>query len=314
MLFRSLQSACDGGNARVLDGAGYTSWRPDLTCTFVDNPDTDTSPGQQVISNKLLAYAFLLSIEGYPFVYGKDYFPPSVWPGAYGLKPWIDNLVWIHEHLANGPTSGRFLDDKVIVLNRTGAPGLLTALNFDTMNARTINCQTAFGANVHLHDYTGHHDDIWTDGSGVARFTIPSNALSKGQSYLCFSRAGLNLASIRHPRHTTQTIFGAVDLDTGPASNAETETSRIWVEQGSKIALRVSLDRHGVPADGSLKVTVTDAHEHSVVEAVCSGDHASAEGTAGAAGEHHIRVAGRQLPEHGAAFSIDVTYLAPQIV
>lgn len=67
-----------GGNARVLDGAGYTSWRPDLTCTFVNNPDTDTSPGQQVISNKLLAYAFLLSIEGYPFVYGKDYFPPSV--------------------------------------------------------------------------------------------------------------------------------------------------------------------------------------------------------------------------------------------
>lgn len=32
------------------------------------------------------------------------------------------------------------------------------------------------------------------------------------------------------------------------------------------------------------------------------------------AGEHHIRVAGRQLPKHGAAFSIDVTYLAPQIV
>lgn len=31
-------------------------------------------------------------------------------------------------------------------------------------------------------------------------------------------------------------------------------------------------------------------------------------------GEHHIRVAGRRLPELGAAFSIDVTYLAPQIV
>ncbi len=79
-------------------------------------------------------------------------------------------------------------------------------------------------------------------------------------------------------------------------------------------ALRVSLDRHGVPADGSLNVTVTDAHGHSVVEAVCSGDHISAEGTAGATGEHHVRVAGRQLPEHGAAFSIDITYLAPQII
>jgi alpha-amylase len=51
-----------------------------------------------------------------------------------------------------------------------------------------------------------------------------------------------------------------------------------------------------------------------VVEAACNGDHVSAEGTAGAAGEHHIRVAGRQLPEQGAPFSIDVTYLAPQVV
>jgi len=310
----ALQSACDGGNARVLDGAGYTSWRPDLTCTFVDNPDTDTSPGQQVISNKLLAYAFLLSTEGYPFVYGKDYFPPSVWPGAYGLKPWIDNLVWIHEHLAVGPTSNRFLDDKVIVLNRTGAPGLLTALNFDTMNARTISCQTAFGANVDLHDYTGHHDDIRTDGNGVASFTIPSNAFSRGQSYLCFSRAGLNVASIRHARPTTQTIFGAADLDTRPATNAETEAGQIWLEQGSRIALHVSLDRRGVPADSSLKVTVTDAQGHNIVEALCSSDHVSAEGTTGATGEHHIRVAGRQLPDHGAAFSVDVTYLAPQII
>lgn len=118
----------------------------------------------------------------------------------------------------------------------------------------------------------------------------------------------------RHPRHTTQTIFGAADLDTLPATNAETETARIWVEQGSKIALRVSFDRHAVPADGSIKVTVTDAQGHSVVEALCAGDHVSAEATAGATGEHHIRVAGQQLPEHGAPFSIDVTYLAPQIV
>ena len=216
--------------------------------------------------------------------------------------------------MANGPTAGRFLDDKVIVINRTGAPGLLTALNFDTINARAIRCQTAFGANVDLHDYTGHHDDIRTDGNGVASFTIPSNAFSKGQSYLCFSRAGLNLASIRHPRHTTQTIFGAADLDTRPATNAETETGQIWVEQGSKIALRVGLDRHGVPADGSLTVTVTDTHGHSVVEALCTGDHVSAEGTTGVTGEHHIRIAGRQLPEHGTAFSIDVTYLAPQVI
>ena len=84
--------------------------------------------------------------------------------------------------------------------------------------------------------------------------------------------------------------------------------------QDSKIALRVSLDRHGVPTDGALKVTVTDAQGHSVVEALCSGDHVSAEAMAGVSGEYHIRVAGRHLPEHGAAFSIEMTYLAPQII
>src|SRR5262249_11070265 len=136
----ALQAACDGGNAQVLNGAGYAARNPFLSCTFVDNPDTDTSVGEAIISSKLLAYAFILSAEGYPFVYGKDYFPDAVWTGAYGLKPWIDNLIWIHENLASGGTVTRYLDPKVIVVNRTGGPGLLTALNFDTWNRRTITC------------------------------------------------------------------------------------------------------------------------------------------------------------------------------
>ena len=169
----ALQSACDGGQAQVLNGAGYIAQNPFLACTFVDNPDTDTSDGEAVTTAKLLAYAFMLTAEGYPFVYGKDYFPPTVWPGACGLKHWIDNLIWIHETLANGPTVTRHVDAKVIVLNRTGWPGLLTALNFDTLNARTITCDTAFGPGVALHDYTGRHPDIRTDGNGRATFEYP---------------------------------------------------------------------------------------------------------------------------------------------
>ena len=80
----ALQAACDGGNVRGLNGSGYASRNPFLSCTFVDNPDTDTSPGQQVIANKLLAYAFILTTEGYPFIYGKDYFGGEVWPGLTG--------------------------------------------------------------------------------------------------------------------------------------------------------------------------------------------------------------------------------------
>ena len=309
----ALQSACDGGSARVLEGAGYTAWRPDLACTFVDNPDTDTSPGEAVINNKLLAYAFLLSIEGYPFVYAKDYFGGAVWPGAYGLGPWIDNLVWIHEHLANGPTVTRFVDDKVIVLNRTGAPGLLTALNFDTWNARPITCATSFGPGTQLHDYTGRHADIWTDAQGMATFTLPSNAFGSGQSYLCFSRAGMEAANPVSPRATTQSIFGSHDLDVMPAVNTRAAAGRITAQRGSELKLTVRPDRTGWQAGSELQLTVTDSYGNAVIDLRCPGDSAGAQARAGD-GEHQIAVGGRQLPQRGSSFDIEVTYTAPQTV
>jgi len=231
----ALQAACDGENAAVLDGAGYASWNPFLSCTFVDNPDTDTSSGEQIVANKLLAYAFVLTVEGYPFVYGKDYFGGDVWPGAYGLRPWIDNLIWIHENLASGVTITRHVDDKVIVLNRTGGPGLLSALNFDTFNRRSVTCDTSFGPNVQLHDYTGRHADITTDGQGRASFVIPSNAFQSGQSYLCFSRAGIGAAFELQPRATTQTFFGADDLDIASLRNGAHEMGRVHVARNSKL-------------------------------------------------------------------------------
>jgi alpha-amylase len=308
----ALQDACNNGNARALDRAGYVSWRPDLACTFVDNPDTDTSPGQQVISNKLLAYAFLLTAEGYPLVYGKDYFPASVWPGAYGLQPWIDNLLWIHEHLANGSTVTRHLDDKVIVLDRTGSPGLLTALNFDTWNARTITCPTSFGPHVQLHDYTGRHGDIGTDAGGLATFTIPSNAGSRGQSYLCFSRTGLDMSNRVTARATTQTLFGASDLDVMPVGNAPAVVGRITAERGTMIGLTLGVDRRGWGAGSAVSVVITDPGGHTVIDQRCTGDKTTVQAHAGAAGEHRIALAGQQLPASGSPFEVELTYTAPQ--
>ena len=313
-IYWALQSACDGGNVRGLNGAGYTSWRPDLTCTFVENPDTDTSPGQQIISNKLLAYAFILSIEGYPFVYGKDYFASSVWPGAYGLQPWIDNLVWIHEHLANGGTVTQYLDDKVIVLNRTGSPGLLTALNFDTLNARMITCSTSFGPGTQLHDYTGRHDDIRTDAEGRATFTIPSNAFSRGQSYLCFSHSGLNVPNPIVARSTTQTIFGALDLDVGPVRNAQTLVGRITAEQGVPITVKVRPDRTNWRTNSALHIVLTDTADRAVIDFICLNDEGVAQGRTLEAGEYSLTLSGSNLPEGGSPFEIDVTYTAPQSI
>ena len=211
----ALQDICDrGADMRQLDRAGYIARAPFGAVTFVDNPDTDLSPGEQIVRSKLLAYAFILTSEGYPAVYHKDYAEER---GCYGLKRWIDNLVWIHEHLANGPTVTRFTDQRVIVLERQGWPGLLTAIGNDPWDHRGVTCETGFPAGTQLHDYTGRHGDIWTDAQGRASFVVPSNAFGNGQSYLCFSRTGQDGGPNLHGHGTVQRFYGAADLDIAPA-------------------------------------------------------------------------------------------------
>ena len=126
-----------------LDHAGLTGHAPLNAVTFVDNPDTDLS--SPVVWNKLLGYAYILTAEGYPCVYYKDYATDS---GCYGLRRWIDNLIWIHENLAFGPTVTRFKDYQTIVYERQGYPNLLVGLNNDQYHGwRTITAQTGFAGN-----------------------------------------------------------------------------------------------------------------------------------------------------------------------
>ncbi|MGD0939030.1 MAG: hypothetical protein ABR905_04900 [Terracidiphilus sp.] len=240
----AIEDACNNLNALALDGAGYSEWNSGLSYGFVDNPDTDTSPGEQVISSKALGYAFLLTVNcREALIYGKDYFTSDVWPGAYGLKPLIDNLIYINRTFAYGGQVTRWVDDTVIVIERDGngapigtSPGLLTAMNFDTYNIREITCATSFGANVQLHDYTGRHSDIWTDSQGNATFWIPPNAYTGGQSYLCFSRAFSDKPIIQESRRTTQEFFGSPELDIPPASPGEFKPiARIFVEGNTSV-------------------------------------------------------------------------------
>ncbi len=308
----ALQSMCDdpGFDMRKLNGAGYSARDPFNAVTFVDNPDTDLSPGQPIISNKLLAYAFILTTEGYPFVYHKDY---AEEPGCYGLKKWIDNLVWIHERLANGQTVTRWNEAKSIVLERLGPPGLLTAISCDVWNETRVTCQTAFGANTQLHDYTGRHPDIWTDGNGRATFTIPSNAFGGGQSYLCFSRAGQGDAIGLAERTTTQTFWGAEDLDLAPVPiSGQMQAGRVWcaAHKGIQASLRFSAHQ---PADARLLLSVLGPDGKSIGSAQFGADAAAKplHVTSTEAGWHTFEVSGQGLTAP-AAFELDVTYTATQ--
>ena len=259
----AIQSACNNLNAGALNGAGYSQWNSGLSYGFVENPDTDTSPGEQVITSKMLGYAFLLTVScKQVLIYGKDYFSNATWPGSYGLKPLIDNLVYINRTFAYGAQTTRWADGSVIVIERDGnggpvgtSPGLLTALNFDTYNIRRITCATSFGANVQLHDYTGRHPDIWTDGQGNATLTIPANAYGGGQSYLCFSRAYHDKPVARKARRTTQEFFGAPDLDIAPALPGEFRSvARIYVEENTSVTFSTRSKIKAALLDGSSPV------------------------------------------------------------
>ena len=49
----------------------------------------------------------------------------------------------------------RHADERVFAYERMGYPNLLTAISNDPITPRSITCQTGFGANVQLHNYTG---------------------------------------------------------------------------------------------------------------------------------------------------------------
>jgi len=99
-----------------------------------------------------------------------------------------------------------------------------------------FDVQTGFDANVHLHDYTGHAGDVWTDGGGKVTIGIPPN--DNGLGYVCYSRAGLDKPNPVFRRATTQVFEGADDLDIGPAAGGKTLViGRIWCDAGFPIDL-----------------------------------------------------------------------------
>jgi alpha-amylase len=316
-----IQSACDGYDATQLtnSGGGYWQWNAGLSVVFADNPDTDTSDGQQVIFNKGLAYAYMLSLPTrLALVYGKDYYPDSVWPGAYGLKPIIDNLTWIARTFAFGNYAVRWQDKDVLVITRDGnggsvgwSGGLLTALNFNTLAARTVTVATTFGPNRWLHDYTGKHGDIWTDGNGNATFSIPSNAYSSGESFLCFAPGGVNQPVAEQSRMTTQVFFGDPALDVMPVTNGELVLpQRLRIAAKSTLTVKFAFNREGLEKAAAVEVEVLDSKGNKLAGgSTASGATVEITAKIAKVDWYSIRLTGSGLPVSGAHFTVSVTYL-----
>ena len=241
-----------GSDMSILDHAGLAGTSPMSAVTFVENHDTDIEPGAAIVTNKALAYAYILTSEGYPCVYYRDY---STDPDCYGLKPVIDNLIWIHETLADGPTQQRWKDFNVFAYERLGGAHLLVGLNNDPNNPRTITVATGFGPNVGLHDYTGHEADTVTDGNGNVTITIPQN--NNGAGYVCYSIQGQAGPFAVTPLPVTQDFDGAPDLDILPAlSGTAVQVGRIWCAANSPVSAILKPDTTGWTAQTSISVSL----------------------------------------------------------
>ncbi len=113
---------------RLAEGGVLMKDRPFEAVTFVDNHDF--AGIDCVVNDKMLAYAFILTHEGYPCVFWKDYFNYNL--AEAGEPSGIERLVRVHESHAGGGTNLLFVDDVLYIMERTGAgtqPGLVFALN-----------------------------------------------------------------------------------------------------------------------------------------------------------------------------------------
>ncbi len=156
----TLNNWANGANSSAFDFAGYYTlkdicnntggggWLPNLfdpnkvfaskwdsrAVTFVGNHDTD-----EIYSDKMMAYAFILTYKGYPCIFWKDYYNNGLASGGGSGTGWgngIKQLVWVREKLAAGGPNIQILksnDGDVIIYGSygysTAAPGYIVVIN-----------------------------------------------------------------------------------------------------------------------------------------------------------------------------------------
>jgi len=107
---------------------------PTRAVTFVGNHDT-----APITSDSMLAYAFILTYQGYPCIFWQDYFNYGLATGGgYGTAGWgngIKQLVWCRGKLGGASPNIEILNNnnKVLVYGSkgvsTGAPGYIVIIN-----------------------------------------------------------------------------------------------------------------------------------------------------------------------------------------
>ena len=126
-----LRDLCQGYGfslKNLTEGGTLSKDLPAQAVTFVENHDVVRDA--PIVTDKMLAYAFILTHEGYPCVFWQDYYTWDL--GQEGYKSGIAALVRIHEDHAGGSTSVLHVDDDLYIMQRNGwgsQKGLIFVLN-----------------------------------------------------------------------------------------------------------------------------------------------------------------------------------------
>jgi alpha-amylase len=299
-----------------LDHAGLVGIDPQGAVTFVENHDTDRGGvGGPIVRNKLLAYAYILTSEGYPCVFYRDY---SADPHCFGLKPHIDRLIQIHERLAQGPTQQRWKDGGVFAFERMGGEHLLVGLNKDAGSGRTITVQTAFPPNAQLQEFTGHGAAVSSQPDSRVSLTIPRN--ENGQGYVCYSRPAQLKPFSPAARETSQLFDAAADLDIQPAvENQRLQVCRVFAESHTRLQARLSFDATQWSSATSIHLEIENPQgaqllSHQFGQADSHGSTAETQTPGKGFYSFFVRSANTPARNASPSFKLVVNYTAPQLL
>ena len=143
--YYKMRDAFVGNDLNALSGDMLWKRNASRAVTFVANHDTD-----EIYNNKLLAYAYILTHEGYPAIFYRDY------------EEWLDknkmnNLIWIHNNLAGGSTTNLWTDNDEYIAKRNGGGGknglIVYINNSNSWQERWV--ETNWSSRT-IKDYTGN--------------------------------------------------------------------------------------------------------------------------------------------------------------
>lgn len=149
---------------------------PEMAVTFVANHDTEKDQNQEnniSYGNKMKAYAYILTHDGYPTIFYSDYENTS-------FQNELKRLILINNSLATGKVEILHIDKDEYVMKRSGNgqnPGLIFYINIGA-NSQRREINTSW-KNTKIMDYAQKSNIApTTDATGKVSIEAPANSYS----------------------------------------------------------------------------------------------------------------------------------------